>query len=111
MNLNPQPLTVFITCMDCRLDPSRFLQTAPGEVFIIRNPGNMVPHFDPAKSDNISGEGGGLELGCIMNGIGDVVVCGHSDCKVRDRKPQRFNLVQMLCSYFQHRDFIIICNT
>ncbi|GFR80859.1 carbonic anhydrase [Elysia marginata] len=76
-----KPMTVFITCMDCRLDPLRFLQTQAGEVFVVRNPGNMVPLFDPSKPDNASAEGGGLELGCIMNGIGDVVVCGHSNCK------------------------------
>ena len=72
-------MTVFITCMDCRLNPIKFVEAKPGQVFVMRNPGNMVPRFDP---ENVSAEAGGLELGCIMNGIRDVVVCGHSDCKV-----------------------------
>lgn len=76
-----KPITVFITCMDSRLDPAKFLQVQAGEMFVVRNPGNMVPHFDVSNMDSISSVGGGLELGCIMNGIRDVVVCGHSDCK------------------------------
>ncbi|RUS89945.1 hypothetical protein EGW08_002297 [Elysia chlorotica] len=87
-----KPMAVFITCMDCRLDPPQFLQAVPGEIFIIRNPGNMVPFFDPAGQHTLSAEGGGLELGCIMNGIGDVVVCGHSDCKaVNSLYTQRYD--------------------
>ncbi|GFO16554.1 carbonic anhydrase [Plakobranchus ocellatus] len=76
-----KPLTVFITCMDSRLNPITFVQANPGEVFCIRNPGNMVPHYCEAEAEGISAEGAGLELGCIMNDIGNVVVCGHSDCK------------------------------
>uniref|UniRef100_A0A2C9K935 Carbonic anhydrase n=1 Tax=Biomphalaria glabrata TaxID=6526 RepID=A0A2C9K935_BIOGL len=76
-----QPKSVFVSCMDCRVLPSKFLNSKIGEIYFLRNAGNMVPHFDAYKSGKISSEGGGLELGCITNKIRNVVVCGHSDCK------------------------------
>ncbi|KAH9514813.1 Beta carbonic anhydrase 1 [Bulinus truncatus] len=76
-----QPKSVFVSCMDCRVLPSKFLNSRIGEIYFLRNAGNMVPHFDDYKSGKISSEGGGLELGCIRNKIRNVVVCGHSDCK------------------------------
>ncbi|XP_059153747.1 beta carbonic anhydrase 1-like [Physella acuta] len=76
-----QPLTVFVSCMDCRVLPSKFISSTIGEIYFLRNAGNMVPHFDAYKAGSISTEGGGLELGCITNKIRNVVVCGHSDCK------------------------------
>ena len=41
---NPTPTAVFVTCVDSRMLPSRFTQTNVGDMFIIRNAGNMVPH-------------------------------------------------------------------
>ena len=41
---NPDPTAVFVTCVDSRMLPTRFTQTNVGDMFIIRNAGNMVPH-------------------------------------------------------------------
>ena len=41
---NPTPTAVFVTCVDSRMLPSRFTLTEVGDMFIIRNAGNMVPH-------------------------------------------------------------------
>lgn len=76
-----QPMTVFVSCMDCRVLPSKFVSSKIGEIYFLRNAGNMVPHYDAYIAGSISSEGGGLELGCITNKIRNVVVCGHSDCK------------------------------
>jgi len=78
---NPSPSAVFMTCVDTRMLPTRFTQTHVGDMFISRNVGNIMPHsshFDPL---NPSPEPGVLELGCAVNHIGHVIVCGHSDCK------------------------------
>ncbi|BFZ00429.1 hypothetical protein BsWGS_03468 [Bradybaena similaris] len=76
-----QPQTVFISCMDSRVLPSKFVHSAIGETFYVRNAGNMVPHHEDYLAGYISSEGGGLELGCIVNNIRNVVICGHSDCR------------------------------
>ena len=41
---NPAPKAVFVTCVDSRMLPTRFTQTNVGDMFIVRNAGNMVPH-------------------------------------------------------------------
>lgn len=41
---NPQPTSVFFTCMDSRILPARFTQAQVGDMFVVRNSGNMIPH-------------------------------------------------------------------
>jgi carbonic anhydrase len=47
----------------------------------VRNVGNMVPHAQNVDADSTATEPAALELGCKINGIKHVIVCGHSDCK------------------------------
>ena len=80
-NENPQPKAIFLSCVDSRMLPTRFTQTNPGDMYIARNVGNIMPHakhFDPS---NPFPEPGFLELGVEVVGISHVVICGHSDCK------------------------------
>jgi len=78
---NPKPKAVFFTCMDSRMLPTRFTQTEVGDMFIVRNAGNLVPHSNLCGVEEITTEPAALELGCTMNAIKHVIVCGHSDCK------------------------------
>lgn len=77
----PDPKVVFFACMDTRILPARFTGTEVGDMYEIRNAGNLVPHASLQSPDANSTEPAALELGCVVNDIGDVVVCGHSDCK------------------------------
>lgn len=70
------PLALFITCSDSRIDPNLLTQTKPGELFIIRNAGNIVPPYAAASS----GEGATIEYAVAVLGVQDVIVCGHSHC-------------------------------
>jgi carbonic anhydrase len=70
-----RPAALFITCADSRINPNLVTQTEPGDLFVIRNAGNIVPAF--TASD---GEAAAIELAIDGLGIRDVVVCGHSDC-------------------------------
>ena len=69
------PLALFITCADSRIEPSLLMQTEPGDLFICRNAGNLVPPH---------GEDGAVEAtveyAVDALKIRDIVVCGHSDC-------------------------------
>lgn len=78
---NPVPTAVFVTCVDSRMLPTRFTQTNVGDMFIIRNAGNLVPHSSLVSGQATATEPAVMELACAMNKVKHVVVCGHSDCK------------------------------
>ncbi len=69
------PKALFITCSDSRIDPNLVLQARPGELFHIRNAGNIVPRPRAA-----GGEAATIEFAIRGLGIRHVIVCGHTDC-------------------------------
>jgi carbonic anhydrase len=70
------PEVLFITCADSRIDPNLVTQTEPGDVFIIRNAGNIVPpHTRVAGGVTAS-----IEFAVAALGVKDIVICGHTDC-------------------------------
>ncbi|XP_019879682.1 beta carbonic anhydrase 1 [Aethina tumida] len=78
---NPTPKAVFFTCIDSRMIPTRFTQTNVGDMFIVRNAGNIIPHSQHFMDELTTNEPAALELGCVVNDIRHIIVCGHSDCK------------------------------
>lgn len=70
------PEVLFITCADSRIDPGLVTQTEPGDLFICRNAGNIVPPL----SKSTSGETASIEYAVAVLGVKYVIVCGHSDC-------------------------------
>lgn len=70
------PQVLFITCSDSRINPNLITQTDPGDLFIIRNAGNIIP----AYSQQISGEMATIEFALDGLGVKDIIVCGHSHC-------------------------------
>ena len=70
------PETLFITCSDSRIDPNLLTRSKPGELFILRNAGNIVPPHGAANG----GEAATIEFAVAGLGVKDVIVCGHSHC-------------------------------
>ena len=70
------PLALFITCSDSRINPNLITQTDPGELFILRNAGNIVPPYGASRG----GEEGSIEYAVSVLGVEDIIVCGHSHC-------------------------------
>ncbi|MDX2231936.1 MAG: carbonic anhydrase [Leptolyngbyaceae cyanobacterium bins.349] len=70
------PDVLFITCSDSRIDPCLITQAQPGELFVMRNVGNIIPAFGSASS----AEAAGVEYAVQGIGIKDIIVCGHSHC-------------------------------
>jgi carbonic anhydrase len=70
------PHTLFITCADSRIVPELITQTAPGELFVLRNVGNIVPPYNESPCE-ISAV---MEFACTHLRVSEIVVCGHSDC-------------------------------
>ncbi len=74
------PDTLFITCSDSRIDPCLLTQSQPGELFILRNAGNIVPpHGTPQ-----GGEEATIEYAVSVLGVKDIIICGHSHCGAMD---------------------------
>lgn len=70
------PEVLFITCSDSRIDPNLVTQTDPGELFICRNAGNIVP----PHSNQTGGMTASIEFAVAALGVEHIVICGHTDC-------------------------------
>ncbi|MFH8610736.1 carbonic anhydrase [Streptomyces sp. NPDC018029] len=71
------PDTLFIGCSDARVVPELITQREPGELFVVRTAGNLVPAHSPYAADGVAA---GVEYAVAVLGVTDVVVCGHSAC-------------------------------
>jgi len=76
--LGQRPDALFITCADSRIDPCLITQTKPGELFICRVIGNIVPPYP----DAIGGVSATIEYAVGVLEVPMVIVCGHTDCGV-----------------------------
>jgi carbonic anhydrase len=70
------PEALFITCSDSRIDPNLLVQTEPGELFIIRNAGNIVP----PHTNITGGTTATIEYAVAVLGVKHIIICGHSVC-------------------------------
>lgn len=70
------PRALFVTCGDSRIVPDLIMQTNPGELFICRNAGNIVPPFGEVAG----GVSATIEYAVVALEIPNIIVCGHSDC-------------------------------
>ncbi|VTR96251.1 carbonic anhydrase : Carbonic anhydrase OS=Planctomyces brasiliensis (strain ATCC 49424 / DSM 5305 / JCM 21570 / NBRC 103401 / IFAM 1448) GN=Plabr_1495 PE=3 SV=1: Pro_CA [Gemmata massiliana] len=70
------PETLFITCSDSRIDPNLLTRSRPGDLFILRNAGNIVPSHGAASG----GEAATIEFAVAGLGVRDIIICGHSHC-------------------------------
>lgn len=71
-----KPRALFITCADSRINPNLITQTEPGDLFILRNAGNIVPSYGSASG----GEGATIEYAVSVLGVQHIIICGHSHC-------------------------------
>jgi carbonic anhydrase len=81
-----KPLALFITCSDSRIDPNLITQSKPGELFVLRNAGNIVPPWGA-----MGGEAATIEFAVSVLNVRDIVVCGHTCCGAMEQllKPEQ----------------------
>lgn len=70
------PSTLFISCSDSRVDPSIITQSNLGELFVLRNAGNIVPSYGASNG----GEAATIEYAVAVLGVKDIIICGHTGC-------------------------------
>lgn len=71
-----QPRAMFITCADARVVPELITQSSPGDLFITRNVGNVVPPY----GQNNGGVSTAIEYAVMALNVQHIIVCGHSNC-------------------------------
>ncbi|WP_221796010.1 carbonic anhydrase [Oceanobacter mangrovi] len=70
------PEVLFITCSDSRIDPNLVTGSAPGDLFICRNAGNIVP----PHAHQTGGMTASIEYAVAVLGVRHIIICGHADC-------------------------------
>ncbi|MDP3542376.1 MAG: carbonic anhydrase [Elusimicrobiota bacterium] len=96
------PEALFITCSDSRINPNLITQTEPGDLFILRNAGNIIPPHGAANG----GEGATIEFAVAGLGVQDIVVCGHSHCGALKGllKPESLQDMPAVASWLSHAE-------
>lgn len=72
------PSVLLVCCSDSRVMPHLLLDSMPGEVFVVRNAGNLVPPYE--GGGGFHGTCASIEFAVGVLGVSDIVVCGHSHC-------------------------------
>lgn len=87
------PETLFITCSDARVVPNLITGTEPGELFIVRNVGNVVPRLALP-----GGTAAAIEYATEVLGVKDIIVCGHTQCGAIDAvlNPEKMDSLPMV---------------
>src|SRR5579859_6420974 len=75
--LSQKPDALFIACSDSRVAANVFASTDPGDLFVLRNVGNLVP---PYGNPGGTGTAAAVDFAVEKLGVRNIIVCGHSDC-------------------------------
>lgn len=96
------PLALFITCSDSRIDPNLMMQAEPGELFIMRNAGNIIPPYGASHG----GEAATIEYAVSVLKVRDIIVCGHSHCGAMQGllHPESVSELPAVKSWLAHAD-------
>jgi carbonic anhydrase len=79
--LGQRPDCLFIACSDSRVVPNLFASTEPGDLFVIRNVGNLIPPYDEGNDGpHFGSEAAAIQFALSNLPVTEIVVCGHSDC-------------------------------
>jgi carbonic anhydrase len=96
------PETLFITCSDSRIDPNMLTRSKPGDLFIIRNAGNIIPPHGAASG----GEAATVEFAVAALGVKDIIICGHSHCGAMKGllEPHQLTSLPAVASWLTHAE-------
>src|SRR4051794_8723920 len=81
LSYGQNPDVLFLTCSDSRVVPDLLASTDPGDLFVMRNVGNLIPPatVEGASTGDLS-EASAIEYALLMLHVRNIIVCGHSEC-------------------------------
>ena len=96
------PSALFVTCSDSRVDPNLITQSGPGELFVLRNAGNIVPPYGASNG----GESATIEYAVAALGVRDIVICGHSRCGAISAllQPEKARSMPLVTNWLNHAE-------
>lgn len=96
------PSALFVTCSDSRVDPNLITQSGPGELFVLRNAGNIVPPYGASNG----GESATIEYAVAALGVRDIVICGHSRCGAINAllNPEKARSLPLVTAWLNHAE-------
>jgi carbonic anhydrase len=104
------PKAMMISCADSRVVPELITQVGPGELFVSRNAGNIVPPFAQANG----GVSSVIEYAVVALGVRDLIVCGHSGCGAMKARlnPHTLDAMPNVRAWLRHADaaHAIVCD-
>jgi carbonic anhydrase len=80
MALGQRPDLLLITCSDSRVAPNVFASTDPGDLFVVRNVGNLVAPWKEGDTSGANSVAAAAEYAVSMLDVPDIIVCGHAEC-------------------------------
>lgn len=100
-----QPLALFITCSDSRINPDLLAQTEPGQLFVLRNAGNLVPPFGAGSG----AEAATIEYAIVQLRVRDVILCGHARCGAMHGllAPEALTKLPSVAGWLQHASEVV----
>jgi carbonic anhydrase len=96
------PETLLITCSDSRIMPGLLTQSKPGDLFVLRNAGNIVPPYGASSG----GEGATVEYAVAALNVGHIVVMGHSHCGAMKglMQPEDLKTLPLVADWLKHAE-------
>jgi carbonic anhydrase len=94
------PTALVITCSDSRIDPNLVMQAEPGQLFVLRNIGNIVPPHGQIDG----GAAAAIEYAVVALGVPNIIVCGHSGCGAMAGliEPEKLEAMPGVAAWLQH---------
>jgi carbonic anhydrase len=100
LSAGQSPEALIITCSDSRVDPFMLTQARPGQLFVLRNAGNLVPRY----GQHVGGVTATIEFAVVGLGVPNIIVCGHSGCGAMAGllKPEQLRGMPRVAEWLKH---------
>ncbi len=97
-----EPDILFVTCSDSRIAPDLVIGSEPGDLFVCRNAGNIIPPY----GEMMGGVSATVEFAVTVLKVSAIVVCGHTDCGAMKAMlhPERITHLRMVSAWLNHAE-------